>query len=223
VPIRETILALVAQMTTRALIGPELSRNPEWLEIAISFTTNRAIAVAAIQAWPRFLQPLVHWFLGPCQTVRRQIKRAERILLPVLREKTRCAGERNADDREFSTLTFIEQFANGARYDATLAQLRLIAVSVLTTADLVEKVVARLVEHPELIQPLREELVAVLTASPHGIHRTSLLKLTLMESVMKESQRLEPATLSLSFPYPHPLANYPKSQLTKSSINVPLR
>ncbi|KAJ5563148.1 cytochrome P450 [Penicillium sp. DV-2018c] len=199
VPIRETVLALVAQMTTRALIGPELSRNPEWLEIAISFTTNRAIAVAAIQAWPRFLQPLIHWFLGPCQTVRRQIQHADRILLPVLREKTHRAGERSADEQEFSTLTFIDQFANGARYEATLAQLRLIAVSVLTTADLVEKVVARLVEHPELIQPLREEAVAILTASPRGIHRTSLPKLTLMESVMKESQRLEPATLISMF------------------------
>ncbi|RAH47815.1 cytochrome P450 monooxygenase ftmG [Aspergillus brunneoviolaceus CBS 621.78] len=204
VSIRETVLALVAQMTTRALIGPELSRNPDWLEIAISFTTNRAIAVAAIQAWPRFLQPLAHWFLGPCQTVRRQIQRARGMLLPVLREK---AGRTNDDDpsasttahRDFSTLTFIDQFARGARYDATLAQLRLIAVSVLTTADLVEKVVARLVEHPELIPPLREEAISVLTASPQGIHRSSLLKLTLMESVMKESQRLEPATLISMF------------------------
>ncbi|PYH78666.1 cytochrome P450 [Aspergillus uvarum CBS 121591] len=197
VSIRETVLSLVAQMTTRALIGPELSRNPEWLEIAVSFTTNRAIAVAAIQAWPRFLQPLAHWFLGPCQTVRRQIQRAQAILLPVLREKISRANDPSR--RELSTLTFIDQCANGARYDATLAQLRLIAVSVLTTADLVEKVVARLVEHPELIQPLREEAIAVLTASPQGIHRTSLLKLTLMESVMKESQRLEPATLISMF------------------------
>jgi hypothetical protein len=32
-----------------------------------------------------------------------------------------------------------------------------------------------------------------------GLHHKSLLKLTLMESVMKESQRLEPATLSALF------------------------
>lgn len=212
--IRETVLALVAQMTTCALIGPELSRHAEWLDIAISFTTNRAIAVAAIQGWPRILQPLVHWFLSPCRAVRRQIQRAQGILLPVLRQKICHSDEHPSSSpsptttkQEFSTLKFIDQFAHGKRYDATLAQLRLIAVSVLTTADLVEKVVARLLEYPELIVPLREEAIAVLTTTPQGMHRTSLLKLTLMESVMKESQRLEPATLSTLFPNSRPLVS----------------
>ncbi|KAI2791646.1 Cytochrome monooxygenase roqO [Penicillium oxalicum] len=206
VDIRETVLGLVAQMTTRALIGPELSCHAEWLDIAISFTTNRAIAVAAIQGWPRLLQPMVHWFLSPCRAVRKQIRRAKGILLPVLRQKM---GQNEVDPsssssptsikQDFSTLTFIDRYAQGKRYDATLAQLRLIAVSVLTTADLVEKVVARLLEYPELIEPLREEVIAVLTMTHQGMHRNSLMKLTLMESVMRESQRLEPATLISMF------------------------
>lgn len=201
------MLGLVAQMTTRALIGPELSRHAEWLDIAVSFTTNRAIAVAAIQGWPRLFQPMVHWFLSPCRAVRKQIRRAKGILLPVLRQKM---GQNEVDPsssssptsikQDFSTLTFIDRYAQGKRYDATLAQLRLIAVSVLTTADLVEKVVARLLEYPELIEPLREEVIAVLTMTHQGMHRNSLMKLTLMESVMRESQRLEPATLSALFP-----------------------
>ena len=182
-------------MTTRAFVGPELCRNPEWLDIAISFTINRAIAVQAIQSWPRALHLVVHWFLPACQNVRRQIQRAREILMPVLeRDRRERLSKKPSADRAFSTLSFIDQYAKGCRYDATMAQLRLIAVSVLTTSDMMEKVLARICEHPELIQPLRDELISVLQNG--GLNHNSLPKLTLMESVMKESQRLEPATLS---------------------------
>ncbi|CAP96442.1 Fumitremorgin C monooxygenase [Penicillium chrysogenum] len=198
VSIHDTVLALVAQMTTRAFVGAELCRNAEWLDIAINFTINRAIAVQAVQAWPWILQPVVHWFLPTCKAVRRQIQRARTILMPVLeRERQTMHRKDSSSDRIFSTLTFIDQYAQGSRYDATMAQLRLTAVSVLTTSDMVEKVLARICEHPELIQPLREEVVSVFESS--GLHHKSLLKLTLMESVMKESQRLEPATLISMF------------------------
>lgn len=193
-------------MTTRAFVGAELCRNAEWLDIAITFTINRAIAVQAIQAWPWILQPIVHWFLPTCKAVRHQIQRARDILMPVLEfERQTMHSKDSSTDRVFSTLTFIDQYAQGSRYDATMAQLRLTAVSVLTTSDMVEKVLARICEHPELIQPLREEVISAFESS--GLHHKSLLKLTLMESVMKESQRLEPATLSASLPFPLFIAN----------------
>ncbi|KAF4225900.1 hypothetical protein CNMCM6805_005707 [Aspergillus fumigatiaffinis] len=193
VSIPETVLALIAQMTTRALLGPELCRNPEWLDIAKSFTTNRAIAVAAVQSWPSFLQPVIHWFLSPCRALRRQIQCARNILLPVLERERRAYRSHQPTKREFSNLAFIDQYAKGARYDATMAQLRIIAVAFQTTSDLVEKVIARLCKHPELIQPLREEVVSV--CGKNGLYSHSLRKLTLMESVMKECQRLEPAVI----------------------------
>ncbi|KAF7591926.1 hypothetical protein BBP40_000897 [Aspergillus hancockii] len=198
VSIPETVLALIAQMTTRALLGPELCRNPEWLDIAKSFTTNRANAVAAVQSWPSFLQPVIHWFLPPCRALRRQIQCARNILLPVLARERRAYRSDQPTKREFSNLAFIDQYAKGARYDATMAQLRIIAVAFQTTSDLVEKVIARLCKHPELIQPLREEVVSV--SGKNDLHSHSLRKLTLMESVMKETQRLEPAVISTSPP-----------------------
>ncbi|KAF7181290.1 hypothetical protein CNMCM7691_000508 [Aspergillus felis] len=201
VSIHDTVLALVAQMTTRAFVGSELCRNPEWLDIAISFTINRAIAVQGIQSWPWPLHVIVHWFLPACRSVRRQIQRAREILLPVLERDRQTRDMEQSTNRVFSTLRFIDQYAKGRRYDATMAQLRLTAVSVLTTSDMVQKVLARICEYPELIQPLREEVISVLQSG--GLGHNSLLKLTLMESVMKESQRLEPATLSASSPASH--------------------
>ncbi|KAL4734144.1 Fumitremorgin C monooxygenase [Aspergillus similis] len=195
--IHKTVLALVARMTTRAFLGPELCRDTEWLDIAMCFTTNRATAVSAIQAWPKFLQPVVHWFLPSCKVVRRQIKRARNILMPLLERERRANYKAQSTKQEFSNLAFIDQYAQGSRYDATMVQLRLIAVAFQTTTDMVEKVLARLCMHPELIQPLRDEVILVF--GQNGLHHSSLPKLTLMESVMKESQRLEPAVLISMF------------------------
>ncbi|KAI9370288.1 Fumitremorgin C monooxygenase [Aspergillus egyptiacus] len=200
VSIHDTVLALVAQLTTRAFLGPELCRNSEWLDIAKDFTTTRAAAVAAIQSWPKFLQPVVHWFLPSCKVVRRQIHRAGKILLPLLERERRASGNWKVQPakREFSNLAFIDQYAKGSRYDATMVQMRLIAVAFQTTSDMVEKVLARLCKHPELIPPLRDEVISVLGQN-NALHHSSLPKLTLMESVMKESQRLEPAVLISMF------------------------
>jgi cytochrome P450 len=184
-------------MTTRAFLGSELCRNAEWLDIAKSFTMNRFAAVAAIQSWPKVLHPVIHWFLPPCKVVRRQIQRARNILMPVLERERRANREDQSTKREFSNLAFIDQYANGARYDVTMAQMRLIAVAFLTTSDMVEKVLARICKHPDLIQPLRDEVISVL--GKDGLNHKSLNKLTLMESVMKESQRLEPAVLSMLY------------------------
>ncbi|CEO58427.1 hypothetical protein PMG11_03152 [Penicillium brasilianum] len=197
VSIHELVLDSVAHMTTRAFLGSELCRNSEWLEIAKSFTMNRFIAVAAIQSWPKLLHPLVHWFLPPCKIVRSQIARARKILMPVLEHERRASLENQSTNREFSNLMFIDQYANGTRYDATMSQMRLIAVAFQTTSDMIEKVLARICKHPELIQPLRDEVISVF--AQYGLNSKSLLKLTLMESVMKESQRLEPAVIISMF------------------------
>ncbi|KAJ0275931.1 hypothetical protein Brms1b_011792 [Colletotrichum noveboracense] len=50
-----------------------------------------------------------------------------------------------------------------------------------------------LAQHPELFQPLREELARVL--GTEGLKKSALNNLKLMDSVIKESQRLKPALL----------------------------
>ncbi|XP_044717952.1 cytochrome p450 domain-containing protein [Hirsutella rhossiliensis] len=49
-------------------------------------------------------------------------------------------------------------------------------------------------DHPELIEPLREEIIAVLSQS--GWSKRSLYSLKLMDSVLKESQRMKPISVA---------------------------
>lgn len=64
-----------------------------------------------------------------------------------------------------------------------------------TTSNLLTNVIYDLAAYPEYIQPLRDEICAV-AAEDGVLKKTSLLKLKLMDSVMKESQRTNPLSLS---------------------------
>lgn len=56
--------------------------------------------------------------------------------------------------------------------------------------SLITQTIFDLAQHQEIIEPLRKEIVTVLSES--GWKKTSLYKLKLMDSVVKETQRLKP-------------------------------
>jgi len=69
-------------------------------------------------------------------------------------------------------------------------QLTLSFVAIHTTADMITQLMFDLAQNPELIQPLRDEVAAVL--GTEGWKKTSLYKMKLLDSVLKECQRLRP-------------------------------
>jgi len=87
-------------------------------------------------------------------------------------------------------IEWFKQVAKGRKYDPVHVQLTLSFVAIHTTADMLTQVMFDLTEHPEYIQPLREEVINVL--SNHGWKKTSLYSMKLMDSFLKEVQRLRP-------------------------------
>jgi cytochrome P450 len=55
------------------------------------------------------------------------------------------------------------------------------------------EIMTQLARHPKMFQPLREEIMEVL--SRDGLKKTALYNLKLMDSVIKECQRLKPIHL----------------------------
>lgn len=188
---------LVARLSTLSFIGVGLCRNAEWLDIATKFMITRFTAVADVQLWPRALHPFIHWFLPSCRNLRAEIKRARELVEPELEHQLRERENRaSPSDQPFSALLWIDEQAKGAQYDATMAQLRLIFAAVHTTSDMLSKLIMNICKYPELIEALREEIISVMGMD--GVTIASLKKLWLMDSVMKESQRLEPVSLCMA-------------------------
>lgn len=68
-------------------------------------------------------------------------------------------------------------------------------MAIRTPTDLLHQTMTDIALQPELFEPLREEVIRVLGS--HGLKKTSFYNLKLMDSVLKESQRLKPSLLGM--------------------------
>ncbi|EED18614.1 cytochrome P450 monooxygenase, putative [Talaromyces stipitatus ATCC 10500] len=188
--LKNTMVEVVAQVSSRVFLGPGLCRNKEWLRITIDYTLLIFDAIRTVKRYPKFLHPLVQWVLPEPRKVRFHMAEARRIIQPVIdQRKAEMASDKATKHND--AIQWLLEISTGTEYDIALAQLALSMAAIHTTGDMITQVIYDICEHPELIQPLREEIIAVMGTDE--FKRTSLYNLKLMDSVMKESQRLKPA------------------------------
>ncbi|XRM46627.1 hypothetical protein ABZX51_009656 [Aspergillus tubingensis] len=181
---------IVARLSTLVFLGEEVCRNAEWLDISVNYTLDIFGAINALRKWPPILRPVIHWFLAPARKLRQRVQVARRI---IQQEMERRQEEPKA--REPDALDWLHEVAAGRPLDVTTAQIGLTLVTIHTTSNLLTNVIYDLAANPEYIPFLREEIQSVLEADG-TFHKTSLTKLKLLDSVVKESQRLNPPGLT---------------------------
>jgi cytochrome P450 len=91
-------------------------------------------------------------------------------------------------------LEWIEQESKGLALDPVVLQMTLTFAVIHTTSDLLSQTMMRLGNEPHLIEDLRKEIVQVLTTD--GLTKVALANLKLMDSAIKETQRINPPSLS---------------------------
>ncbi|GLA86353.1 hypothetical protein AtubIFM56815_010614 [Aspergillus tubingensis] len=90
------------------------------------------------------------------------------------------------------TSVAFEKAAKGRPYDPVGAQLILSVGAIHTTSDLTCQTMTHLAQNPEIVEPLRKEIVD--TLQQHGWKKVALYNMKLLDSVIRESQRLKPVT-----------------------------
>lgn len=95
-------------------------------------------------------------------------------------------------------MDWLEETAKGRPYDPAISQVGLALAAIHTTSDLLSQAIVNLCIHPEIVPQLRKEAIDVLTQ--HGWAKTSMYQMRLMDSFLKETQRLKPVSMSLSHP-----------------------
>ncbi|KAJ5425431.1 fumitremorgin C monooxygenase [Penicillium sp. CMV-2018d] len=191
--LKPCILKIVAQLSSRIFAGDSLCRNPQWQDITITYTINLYIAAHALALWPRFLRPLVNWFLPSCRILRKQIKDARSMINPIIM-KRRAASEQGQMLMSASdAVGWLEENYRGQNYDPASAQIFLSFAAIHSTSDLLTQVLFDICGQKDLIDDLRKEIVS--TIQETGWTKASLHNLKLMDSVLKETQRLKPVRL----------------------------
>nr|XP_036576218.1 cytochrome p450 monooxygenase [Colletotrichum truncatum]KAF6782926.1 cytochrome p450 monooxygenase [Colletotrichum truncatum] len=195
ITLASTIPQIVARVSALVFLGPELCRDPRWLDITINYPRKAMAAAKVLRSYPSLIRRFVHWFLPCCRELREMLRTARAAIAPI-QEQQREQEKHGAIFN--NTLSWIEKLAKKQQdktaQNAAFQQLGLSILANASSTDLVSQNILDLCHNSEIIEPLREEAAMV---TRDGWKSSSLYKLRLMDSVLKETLRLKPIATGL--------------------------
>ncbi|KAE8144230.1 cytochrome P450 [Aspergillus avenaceus] len=189
---------IVAGVSSSIFMGDKSCLDERWLDVSVNYTTDAFFAARSLRQWPAIARPFVHWVLPSTRKIRRHVAAATQIVQEELKRRDMVRKGKLIDENPQKThedfLDWIDEFAAGRSLNTPMSQLSLAVASIHTTSNILTNIMYDLMAYPEHIQPLRDEIKAVVEED--GIlKKTSLNKMKLMDSVMKESQRMHPVAI----------------------------
>lgn len=192
---------MVARLSSLAFLGPKFCRNQDWLSVSVNYTSDVFNAARVLNLWPPLLRSIVVWLLPETRKLRAHLVKARSITQPELAARSRNREqnirmgipiEKHCDAFEwFSEASDIM----GKPLDITLAQMSLSIAAIHITSQLLINVMYDLAAYPEYVDALWAKLSKMLEEDG-GWKSTTPAKLKLMDSVIKETQRMSPSSMS---------------------------
>lgn len=188
------MLDLIARLSSRVFLGDKLCRNEEWLKVTKEYSVECFKSAFEMTFVPTSVQFLLPIFSKKCRTVGEKMRHAQELVKPVIEERRLLKEEARRTGKpapKFNdAIEWGEAECKGFSYDPASLQLVLSFAAIHTTSDLLSKIMLLLANEPALIEPLREEMIRVLKKD--GWSKISLYNMKLLDSAMKEAQRMMP-------------------------------
>ncbi|KAI5364932.1 Putative cytochrome P450 [Septoria linicola] len=188
---------IVALISGRVLVGKELCRNEDWIRLSMEFSTHAFGAARTLRSgnkwpwsmrWASYTEPAV-------KAIIERRREAEALMKPICEERLRRAADPSWKKPEDATQWLLDSHSrSGESADEVVkSQLRLTMAAIHNTTMSITNDLFDLIEHPEYIDVLRQEVDTVVTEE-RGWTKQALTKMRKMDSFMKESQRMNPST-----------------------------
>ena len=192
---------MVARLSSLIFLGKEVSRDKEWLDVSVNYAIDAFIAARELRMWPAVLRYVVHWVLPATRRVRDHMRVGGEIVNREIKKRELIREGKLPDiQREHpDVLDWFQEIIAGRPFNQTRAQIGLSLAAIHTTSGMLTNLMYDLTAYPEYIQFLRDEIKTVLEEDG-GLKKSSLSKMKLLDSVMKESQRVNPTGLGEFYP-----------------------
>ncbi|KAE8420291.1 cytochrome P450 [Aspergillus pseudocaelatus] len=191
-------MGIISRAAASIFVGPEKAADAEWQRVVQAYVREYFAAVRELHAWHAPLRRIVQWFLPHCSACRELLGQARAIMQQVVQKReqeARTAEQQGLAAPQYNdVLSWTMQVPNN-KHPAGDIQLALAMAALFTTTELFRQILIEIAKHPELVEPLRQEIQKSL--SDHGLGLAALAKMELLDSVMKESQRQIPVTVGL--------------------------
>lgn len=202
VVLHKKVLDTVAILSGSVFIGADNCRDPEYVKYSILSAVIVHEASQKIRAWKPALRWLGQYLVPELREVTRLRERFRRIAEPVIRERRRRmqAGDASVPDDMLTWMLAKADEWDQSDEQLALTEMQLSMGAIQTSAMTTSAVLYELATRPEVVALLREEAREVLAAHGGRLATTrALYDLRLLDSVLKESQRVNP-TSATRFP-----------------------
>lgn len=185
-------MSLVSRAAASAFVGPDLARDAEWQRMTTTYATGFFAAAFELKRWPSWTRPIVHWFLPGARTCRKLVKDV-RNAMQVELDRRLVAAEAGSEEDFQDAIAWSQEIAAGRPIDHGGVQLAFAMAALFTTSEALRQVLIDICQHSNIIEPLRGEITDAIGAT--GLTQAALANMQLLDSVMKESQRLGPPSI----------------------------
>ncbi|KAM5539978.1 hypothetical protein V8D89_006481 [Ganoderma adspersum] len=213
-PGSKTMLDVVARVISRAFVGQPLCRDVQYLDAAVSFTSDLVKARMIINLFPESMKWFVSRFItGPSKNLQRVMG----LLMPIVHERVAQFKRREKKDSTDAPNDMLQWILNEARerkesLDHVTMRLQVQNFSAIHTSSNASSYVPasqlcteltseqslthalfHLLANPGIIPTLREEIEDVLAGE--GWSKAALDKMWKLDSLLKETQRFTGITV----------------------------
>ncbi|KAJ3949580.1 uncharacterized protein N0V96_000701 [Colletotrichum fioriniae] len=197
-------------VVSRMTVGPDLSRDEVWLDTMVGFLDDLFAGGWALKAWSRPLRPFAArggFVSGICDVWKRQAT-ARDMLIPIIKQRRAAEAAARASGKEWERPNDLLQWMtdNAAKdkspkSDSFVAEMCLVSGfgSLHASGVTLTNAVLDLAAMPKYQDTIREENQEARKRQESNTKEAAILSsLTKLDSFLKESQRMNPTTLSRS-------------------------
>jgi ent-kaurene oxidase len=197
----------LAKRMTLLTVGPgfvvELAEDENYMSATEQFVQSSFMHLLFLQFFPEWAKPFAAMVFPPSWRVESALESARGLLVPIIEERRRRLRLEREGEQQYTKpddlLQHLMDVADGAGgEDAEATMQRLMAMNFGACGAVVDataKVLLDLCEHPECVEPIRQEIADVL-ARDGGVSfsKRGLAEMKRLDSFMRESHRLAPTT-----------------------------
>ncbi|RPD64698.1 cytochrome P450 [Lentinus tigrinus ALCF2SS1-6] len=186
----QTILNIVARTSNRVFVGLAICRNQEYLNLAIRFTLDVVKDAFLVRNLPESMRASFSRYLGSGKRTARQAIPHLKPLLDDRRAKLIEHGDAYPGKPNDMLQWILEEAIPRSYTDVQIIERILLVnfAAIHTSSMSLSHALLDLAAYPEYIQPLREEVEAIVAAE--GWTKAGMGKMWKIDSFLKESQRI---------------------------------
>ncbi|KAL0572022.1 hypothetical protein V5O48_009943 [Marasmius crinis-equi] len=186
----ETARRVVSRTSNRLFVGLPLCRDPDYRDLNIEFTVDIMIGSNILQLFPDSMKPMVSKLVS---NVPKQMRRGARLLRPIIEERLKKEAECGTDweGKPADLISWLIDATPASERTLENISLQILVINfgaIHTTGIAFTSTFYYLAAHPELHDPLREEIESVV--AEEGWTKSAVARMHKLDSVLKEAQRL---------------------------------